>query len=200
MRDPQAYLRGRNRSLFIALCGALAVLLLVLLGPGASYLDRLARERADVAAEHAIWQADYREYRPLEPAERDGWHREWDALAAWMPAAADEPSLVAAVARQLERGGVRRLQVQRRGDGDDLPPGIEPETVLHAATSDAMMRVRAIPLSVQLEASPRDLRAILLRLERKEVPAIVEKLHVQRSASGVRARMEIVFFAREVAP
>jgi hypothetical protein len=198
MRDPQAYVRGRNRSLAIAIGAGCVVFGAVLVGPGASYLESLREDRASLEVEYSRWQEDYREYQPVTSRERAAWVAEWSALEAWLPAARDEPSIMAAVARQLEQGGVRRLQVQRRSGAEQLPPGVAAAFDVRAPVSDGTVHVRAVALTIHLEASAHDLRATLERLERKEIPALVEEVHVHRTVSGVRARIELVFFTRVV--
>lgn len=194
------HLRPGNRLLLGVTAGLALVLGTAWLGPVASRLADAQGERAHKLAEFERWQQDFRAYRPIDARERELWQSSFQELLAWVPQASDEPQLVTEVARAVQTPSTKDLQVLRgeilEGREDAPPEQLE----LRSPLGDARVRLRAVPLLLQFRCAHGDLVALLGRLQRKEIPARLDALHLKRLFTDIEVRMELVFFVREATP
>jgi hypothetical protein len=194
------HLRPGNRLLLGITAGLALVLGTAWLGPVASRLADARAERARKLAEFERWQQDFRAYRPIDAGERELWQSSFQELLEWVPQASDEPQLVTEVARAVQTPSTKDLQVLRgetlEGREDAPPEQLE----LRSPLGDARVRLRAVPLLLQFRCAHGDLVELLGRLQRKEVPARLDALHLKRLFTDIEVRMELVFFVREATP
>ena len=195
-----AHLQPGNR-LLLAATASLALLFGgVWLGPVASRLAEAQSARERKLVDFARWQQDFRAYRPIDDAERELWQRSFQQLLAWVPQASDEPQLVTEVARAVQTPSTKELQVLRgetlEGREDALPEQLE----IRAPLGGTRVRLRAVPLLLQFRCAHGDLLALLGRLQRKEIPARLDAVHLKRLFTDIEVRMDLVFFVREPTP
>ena len=192
-----AHLRPGNR-LLLALTAGIALFATVMqLGPGASLLAEARGARERKLAEFERWQRDFRAYRPIDAGERELWHRSFQEVVTWVPQASDEPQLVTEVARAVQTPSTKDLQVLRGEsleDREDAPPEL---LELRSPLDGASVRLRAVPLSIQFRCGHGDLLELLGKLQRKEIPARLDALHLKRLFTDIDVRMDLVFFVRE---
>jgi hypothetical protein len=167
------------------------------LGPLATHLADAQVERQRKRVEFERWQQDFRAYHPVAASERELWQRSFQEVLAWVPLASDEPQLVAEVARAVQTPSTKDLQVLRGDtleDREDAPPAA---LELVAPLGGARLRLRAVPLLLQFRCGHGDLLELLGRLQRKQIPARLDALHLKRLFTDIEVRMDLVFFVRE---
>jgi hypothetical protein len=191
------HLRPGNRPLVAVTAVLVVVFTAGLLGPAANTLDDSLRAHARKRTEFERWQEDFRDYRPIDARERAQWQESFSALRAWVPVAGDEPQLVTEVARAVQTPTTKDLQVLK---DDPLESGVDPlaePLELRSPLDSASARLRGVPLTLQFRCAHADLLALLGRIQRKQIPARLDALHLRRLFTDIEVRMDLVFFVRE---
>jgi len=187
----------------IGLVAALVLLIVagagLLAGPASQLVATHAQQLEQVRQRFDAWSREQAGFRRIDEAERSAQKQRWHDLLQRLEPIADDPALVASVARRLSAPSVSRFEVARRGPAVVLDEGGEPDTSklrLAAPFDTSHIEVDEIPLRVSFRASYRDALSLIEGLESHRLPARIEGLEIKRDAPGVWLRLDLTWYGR----